>query len=245
MRPLLLWLLCLPFAGDTSADELAVAVAGNFLPALEGLSPAFERATGHRLRISAGSTGKLYAQIRQGAPYDVFLAADRARPERLEAEALTVSGTRFTYAVGQLVLWAPEALPPETLPTLLRSEPPPRLAIANPRLAPYGAAAEAWLRREGLWTRLAPRAVRGESVAQAFHFVASGNAPLGLVARSQWLSLDPSRRGAAWGLPADAHPPIEQQAVLLRDVPAGRAFLDWLGSAPVRARLEDFGYRSP
>ncbi len=245
------------------ADELSVAVAGNFAPVLARLGPGFEAASGHRLAVSSGSTGKLYAQIVHGAPYEVFLAADRERPERLESEGRIVEGSRASYALGRLVLWGPALADEAALKARLLADPPPRLAIANPRLAPYGAAAESWLRNEGLWDRLAPRMVRGESIAQAFHFTASGNAELGLVARSQLASAgigpaapdDPSvqamdpestaSQGARWVVPASAHPPIEQQMVLLDDTEAARAFRDWLLSEATQSRLREFGYDSP
>lgn len=241
-------LLCvggLLFGAALPADELRVAVAGNFAAPLERLTPDFEGRTGHRLAFSVGSTGKLYAQIVQGAPFDVFLAADRARPERLEAGGRIVPGTRATYALGRLALWSPAANSEAGLLARLRAEPPPRLAIANPRLAPFGAAAREWLEREGLWARLGPGAVRGENVAQAFHFVASGNAELGLVALGQMRARNDTPIGVAWIVPAARHAPIEQQVVLLRDSVAGRAFLDWLGSEPVRSRLQELGYDSP
>lgn len=232
-------------AAPARADSVRVAVAGNFLPALERLAPDFEAQQGHRLSLSAGSTGKLYAQIRQGAPFDVFLAADARRPRRLEADGLTVPGTRVTYARGRLVLWAPQAAPGEDLVRRLQAVPRPRVALANPRLAPYGAAAEAWLRDRELWEGLSVRAVRGESVAQAWQFVASGNADLGLVALSQLRLASATVTGQWLLLPSREHPPIEQQAVLLRDIRAGRELLAWLLSPGVQERLRTFGYDPP
>ncbi len=241
------WLLlaALLAAGPVGAAELRVAVAGNFVPALDALAGDFETVHGHRLRRIPGSTGKLYAQIVQGAPFDVFLAADADRPARLESAGLGVADTRVTYAVGRLALWAPGADDPAQALQRLSSLPPPRVALANPRHAPYGAAAEAFLRGEELWETIGDRLVRGENVAQAHHFVASGNAELGLVALPQLRLQGDGTAGAAWVVPADRHPPIEQQALLLRDSPAGRSFLAWLQSAPVQARLREFGYDSP
>jgi molybdate transport system substrate-binding protein len=226
------------------ADTLRVAVAGNFTPTLEQLAPAFETESGHELSFSSGSTGKLYAQIRQGAPFDVFLAADTARPHALEQEALVVADTRVTYAFGKLVLWAPEGLGGSDLAAALNADPPPRVALANPRVAPFGAAAEAWLRHVGAWERVASTAVRGENVSQAFHYTASGNADLGLVALGQLLA-QPDLRGDFQVLPPGSYPAIEQQAVLLRDSPAGRDFLRWLTSPEIRRRLADLGYDLP
>lgn len=236
-----LWLATLVPATAT-ADELRVAVAGNFAPALQRLAEEFEASSGHRLRLSPGATGKLYAQIVQGAPFDLFLAADADRPRRLEADGRIVPGTRRTYVHGRLALWAPNC---DCAPLAhLRDTPPPRLALANPRVAPYGAAAEAYLRDEQLWDVLGPRAVRGESVAQAFHFLASGNADLGFVALSQ-LRLTAQAPATFVVIPADRHPPIEQQVVLLNDTVAGRAFLQWLLAPGTRSRLGEFGYDSP
>ncbi len=244
MRPLLLlWLLAL--APTLPAAELRVAVAGNFAPVLERLAPGFEQGSGHTLRPSSGSTGRLYAQIVQGAPFDLFLAADAARPAQLESRGLVVPGTRTTYALGRLALWSPAADDVDALLARLQAQPPPRLAIANPRLAPYGAAARAWLVNEGHWAALGPGAVRGENIAQAFHFVASGNAELGLVALPQLRLFHEQTPGIAWTVPATLHPPIEQQAVLLRDSEAARALLGWLLTDTTQAQLRALGYDSP
>jgi molybdate transport system substrate-binding protein len=241
----LLVLAIIPCAASSArAEPLRIAVAGNFTPVLERLAPAFEASTGHDLALSSGSTGKLYAQIRQGAPFDVFLAADAERPEALEREGLGVPGSRVTYAIGKLVLWAPGGLPSPDLASLLNATPPPRVALANPRVAPFGVAAEAWLRQQGAWDNIGPTAVRGENVAQAFQFTASGNADLGLVALGQLRSLA-SVPGDFRLLPASSHPVIEQQAVLLRESPAGRDFMAWLTSDETRRQLVDLGYDSP
>ncbi len=223
--------------------EIRVAAAANFAPALQEIVDAFETSTGHRVVVSTGSTGKLAAQIAHGAPYDVFLAADAARPRQLETSGHAVSGSRFTYAVGRLALWAPGERVVDG-PEPLRAEPPPRVAIANPTTAPYGTAARQVLERLGLWQRLAPDLVRGESVAQTYHFVASGNARLGLVALSQLVAA-PAPRGDWWIVPQTLHDPIEQQAVLLKraaDNDAARSFLDFLCGAVARSIVERLGY---
>lgn len=231
-------------AGTAGAEEVRVAVAANFARTLDALAPAFAEATGHRLVPSAGSTGALYAQIVQGAPYDVFLAADAERPRRLEEAGAAVAGSRFTYAVGRLVLWTRE----EGLADGGRArlgDPGRRVAIAEPALAPYGAAARAVLVRLGLWDGLRPRLVRGRDVGQTFQFVATGNADAGFVARSQVVAGPFAGRGSAWLVPSDWHDPIEQQAVLLgtaAERPGSRAFLAWLRSAEARAILERDGY---
>jgi len=241
-----------------SADIIRVAVASNFAPALRALQSDFERVSGHSLSLSTGSSGSHYAQIRQGAPYAVFLAADAQRPGLLEEEGFAVAGSRFTYALGRLVLWVPDSGSSRGDANKAASDPlleqpgalpATRLAIANPRLAPYGAAAEAYLRHEGLWAALQPRLVMGENVGQAFQFVASGAVPSGLVALSQLRVLE--RQGVT--VPQDEftvidpalYPQIRQQAVLLIDSPAAHEFLAWLKSAQVRTELIGFGYDMP
>ncbi len=236
--PLLL-LLCLWSVAQ--AGTVHVAVASNFTATLRELEPLFRAESGHSLRISTGSTGKHYAQIVRGAPYELFLAADAQRPARLEREGHIVAGSRFTYALGRLVWWQPgrAADGPLALP------PGGRLALANPRLAPYGWAARAWLEARGWWQplRRQQRLVLGENVAQAFHFVHAGHADIGLVAYAQWLKLPPDERGEARLL--QGHPPIEQQVVLLRDTPAARAFWRFLQTEPARVVIRQAGYDLP
>lgn len=228
-----------------NAAEVRVAVAANFLMPLRALAPDFSRASGHELVISAGSTGKLYAQIIHGAPFDVFLAADAAAPQRLEAAGLTAGGSRITYARGRLVLWSadPERIPPDA-GALLQGGDLGRVAIANPRIAPYGAAAMAVLEGLGIARRLHGRLVRAESVGQAFQFTATGNADVGFVAYSQVLAH--GGRGSLWRVPLDRYPPIRQEAVVLQRASqpaAARAFLAWLTSPAVQQRLvAEFGY---
>jgi molybdate transport system substrate-binding protein len=191
-----------------------------------------------------GSTGKHYAQIRNGAPFDAFFAADADRPMRLEQEVRIVPGSRFTYAIGQLVLWSPDAGLVDPGGAVLQSDRFRHLAIANPDLAPYGAAARSVLQALGLWDALAPKLVRGENIGQTFQFVISGNAELGFVARSQLEAPGRAPAGSSWPPPRDLYPPIEQQAVLLRDSPASRAFLAFM-RARARAIVRAYGYDSP
>lgn len=243
-RLLLLCLCCLtPFAA--SAGDVRVAVASNFAPTLQRLAADFTAQTGHRLLISSASTGKHYAQISNGAAFDVFLAADEARPKRLENEGHAVAGSRFDYAQGRLVLWVPGADAAQDVRAALTRATVRRLAIANPRLAPYGQAARQVLERWGLWTRLRPRLVRGENIAQAFQFVATGNAQAGLVALSQLLALDTSTRGAWHEIDAGLHAPIRQQAVLLRPGAAAEAFLTYLRGSRARTIVVQAGYALP
>lgn len=225
------------------AGEVHVAVATNFAKTARALAGTFAAETGHRAIVSDGSTGKLYAQIVHGAPFQVFLAADVERPRRLEAEGRAVAGTRFAYALGRLVLWSPDAARVLGADALAGDD-FRYLAIANPDLAPYGAAARELLEQLGLWERLQRRLVRGEDVGQTFQFVATGNAELGLVALSQVSG----RGGSQWIVPSDRYAPIEQQAVLLepgRSEPAAHAFLDFLRGESARAQIERAGYRVP
>jgi len=244
LRTLSLCLCCLACSAAL-ADQVRVAVAANFAPTLERLADDFTAQTGHRLLISSASTGKHYAQIRNGAAFDVFLAADIARPKRLEVEGHAVAGSRFDYARGRLVLWAPAAGALHDARAALTGEQVRRLAIANPRLAPYGVAARQVLEAWGLWSDVQSRLVRGENIGQAFQFVATGNAQAGLVALSQLLGLDASARGAYREIAADLHAPIRQQAVLLRPGRAAESFLAYLRGPRARAIIGEAGYAPP
>lgn len=232
----------LPAVGS---NPLRVAVAANFAAPVAELAERFQAQTGQAVSIVSGSTGKHYAQIVNGAPFDVFLAADRVRPEALEDSAIAVAGSRFTYALGRLVLWSPD---PEVVSSggeVLSSGRFGRLAMANPRLAPYGRAAGELLALRGLTGRLAGRIVQGENIAQAFQFVATGNAELGFVALSQLRSAPAGLEGSHWLVPTELHEPIEQQAVLLVDSPAARRFLDFVASESGRALIRSYGYETP
>ncbi len=228
----------------TEAADVRVAVAANFAATLHRLVEGFESESGHRVQASSGSTGKHYAQIRNGAAFDLFLAADSVRPARLEADGVGVVGSRFTYAVGRLALWVPgnEALgPPEDY---LRRAGFGRLAIANPRLAPYGMAAQQVLEAWAIWKRLQPRLVRGENVAQAFQFVATGNAPAGLIALSQLRAAE-APQATFRLIPDGLHHPIRQQALLLRRGEAAEAFVRYLKGDAASAVIRAAGYRVP
>jgi len=231
-----------------AAAEVAVAVAANFTAPMQRLAVLFEQQTGHRVVASYGSTGKFAAQIQNGAPFEVFLAADDETPERLERAGDGVGGSRFTYAVGRLVLWSRQAGLVGTNGEVLRGDGFDRLAIADPRLAPYGAAAVQTLRSLGLYERLQSRLVTGENITQAHQFVATGNASLGFVALSQVYVDGRIGSGSAWVVPARLHQPIVQQALLLqkgRDNPAAAALLRFLRSEPVLALIRSFGYDTP
>lgn len=237
-------LLALPLA-PTGADEIRVAVASNFRATMTQASHRFETHHGHRVTLIPGSTGKHYAQIVNGAPFDAFFAADAERPARLEAEDRIVPGTRFTYAIGRLVLWSskPDLVDPNG--SILSSRNFKHLAIANPRLAPYGEAARQVLVSLGLWESLAGTLVRGENIAQTFQFVASGNAEIGFVARAQLQSMAGQVAGSSWEPPLSTHDPIEQQAVLVRDSTAGRQFMAFMRGPEMRALIRAHGYDVP
>lgn len=230
-----------------SAKEVRVAVAANFKSTLKEIATHFERDTGHTLLISFGSSGKIYAQIKHGAPFDVFFSADVTRPKLIEEEGLAVQGSRFTYAVGRLTLWS---LKPNIFttdgPTTLSESQYTHLAIANPKTAPYGTAAIQTLKTLGLWNQIKDRIVQGENIGQTFHFVFSENAQLGFVARAQ--VLDPKIRGmgSRWDVPEDLHEPLLQQAVLLlhgQKNEAAQAFLKYVQGAQARTIIEEFGFR--
>jgi len=232
-------------AAPAPAAEVRVAVAANFVGTLDRLGKTFQAGSGNTLLVSSGSTAKLYAQIRNGAPYDVLLAADAEHPQRLEQEGLAVAGSRFTYARGQLALWSRDPGRVDAEAKVLRTSDFRHLAIANPSIAPYGAAAQQTLQHLGLWETLTPHLVRGEDIGQAFQFVQSGNAELGFVALAQIRQLKPDARGSYWLVPAKLYAPIEQQAVLLTrasDNAAARAFLTFLRSRQARELIQADGY---
>ena len=240
----LITLVWAPLAG---AETALVAVAANFHKTAQVLERRFENDSGHDLTITTGSTGKLYAQIVSGAPFDVLLAADRERPALLERSVRGVVGSRFTYAVGVLTLWSPDpdAVTRDVAAALSRPD-LRKLAIANPALAPYGAAAKETLHSLGLWQGLQSRIVTGENVGQVHALVATRNADLGFLALSQVLGSSDEHRGSRWDAPADLHTPIRQDAVLLshgRDNPAALAFLTYLKSDVARELIEAHGYR--
>lgn len=227
-----------------AAEPPRIAVASNFTEAARALADAFHDKTGEEVVLAFGSTGKLYAQVRHGAPFAAFFAADVRRPRLLEEQGGAVAGSRFTYASGRLVLWSPRTGYVEGAATL-RERGFHRLAIANPRLAPYGAAAKAVLEAEGLWQPLRGRLVRGENIGQAYQFVQSGNAALGFVAYAQVKRPGQAIPGSHWAVPTELYPAIEQQAVLLREDPVARRFLEFTASATGREVIAGYGYDTP
>ena len=234
--------------GSVIAGEAHVAVAANFAGSMKNLANQFERAGVHRLLLSVGSTGKFYAQIRNGAPFDVFLSADDETPARMEQEGLAVPATRYTYAIGKLVLWSPTPGMVDPAGEVLRSSRFKRIAIANPKLAPYGAAARGVMEKMGIWAALQERLVLGENIAQTFQFVSSGNAELGFVALSQVQQGRAAPAGSYWLVPQANYDPIRQDAVLVKRAStntAAREFLGFLRSPPARELIRADGYDLP
>jgi molybdate transport system substrate-binding protein len=239
--------LCLLFvllgsAPECGADEVKVAVATNFVAAMSALVERFEQTSGHTVLVSAGSTGGHYAQIKNGAPFEAFFAADSERPRLLEAEGAAVPGSRFLYAVGRVALWSARPGYVDAEGRILETGDFRRLAIANPALAPYGAAARDVLRARNLWDRLQSRLVTGQDIGQTHSFVQTQNAELGFVAWAQLKGPHGEIAGSYWLVPESLHRPIEQEAVLLRDVPAARALLQFVKSPEAREIIRGHGY---
>jgi molybdate transport system substrate-binding protein len=233
---------CLSALAQGQPQQLTAAVAGNFAAPMRALAQVFEAQTGIQLTVVTGSSGKHYAQIRQGAPFDVFFAADSERPARLEQAGLAVAGSRFTYATGQLALWSPDPAKMGNGSKILKNGDFARLAMANPRLAPYGAAAQEVLSQLGLWQALQPKIVRGENVLQAFQFVQSGAAELGFVALAQIVQPGADRAGSYWLVPESLHSPIEQQAVILKPSANAEALMRFMRSAQATEIIGAYGY---
>jgi len=246
MKPWLMgWLAGLGMLGAAQAAEVSVAVAANFTAPMQQIAAAFERDTGHQAVLAFGSTGRFYAQIRNGAPFDVLLAADDETPQKLEREGQGVAGTRFTYALGRLVLWSRQPGLVDDKGEVLKTGTFARLALADPKLAPYGAAAIATLSRLGLLEQLRPKFVQGENIGQTYQFVATQNVPLGFVALSQVYADGRLTQGSAWVVPASLHRPIRQDALLLargQGKPAALALLAYLRGEKARTIIRSYGY---
>ncbi len=229
--------LLLPWAASSSAAPLRVSVASNFAGTMRDLVSDYTLQSGMPVQLIIGSSGKLYAQIGQGAPFDLFFSADAERPAALEAAQLIVPGSRTSYAYGELVLWPASDSPAQQLETFNYR----RFAIANPRLAPYGRAASAVLDRLSVLSNTETTLVMGENIAQTYQFISSGNADAGLVARSQMTPED-----HFWPIPSDWYPPIEQQAVILRasrKIDEAKKFMTFIKSDAARAKITAAGYR--
>ena len=234
------------FTALAAAGEVRVAVAANFTAPMRVLAADFEKQTGHKLILSFGSTGKLYAQIKNGAPFDVFFAADAKRPEKLEKERAIVPGSRFTYAIGQLALWSARPSYVTGKSTLSRSD-IDYIAIAAPKLAPYGAAAMEVMQAMGVCKCFKMKLITGQNVAQTHQFISSGNATLGFVALSQVYKNGRFTSGSGWVVPRNLYKPIRQQAVVLKqaaDPVAARALMTFMQSKPAHQVIAEFGYRN-
>ncbi len=227
------------------ADEVLVAVAANFVGPLAKIGEGFTAATGHTLKVSSGATGKFYSQIVAGAPFEVLIAADDDTPRKLIAEGYGVTGSHFTYAIGKLVLWSAQPGYVDDQGAVLTTGTYAHLAIANPKLAPYGRAGTEVLRARGLGDALAPKLVTAESIAQTYQFVATGNAELGFVALSQVAVPGKPATGSYWLVPPSLYGEIRQDAVLLKTGeknPASAALLAYLKSPAAKALIQSYGY---
>jgi molybdate transport system substrate-binding protein len=236
--------------GTVHADEVQVAVAANFTAPMQKIAAAFEKETGHKAVLSFGATGKFYAQIRNGAPFGVLLSADDEVPARLVKEGMAVPGSAFTYAIGQLVLWSSQSgvvdAQAAVLHEMASGKRSGKIAVADPKLAPYGAAAMQVMDQRGLTAKLRPHFVTGENIGQTFQFVKTGNAALGFVALSQVMVDGSISTGSAWVVPAHLHDPIRQDAVLLKTAqanPAANALLQYLRTDAARTVIRAYGYQ--
>lgn len=252
MKKSLLFVAILVFATTgpfvASAGEVNVAVAANFLSAAKKISDTFENKTGHKIILSAGSTGQLYSQIRNGAPYDFFFAADSERPAKLEAEGFVSHGTRFEYALGGVALYSSTPGYVDSKGEVLQKKKFKKLAIANPKIAPYGKAGVEILDKMGLLKSLSGKLIYGQSVAQTFQFVASGAAEIGFVAMSQVREMGDKLKGSYWVVDRSFYTPIKQEAVLLKHgetKEAAVAFMQFTKSARVGKLIENLGYSLP
>jgi len=243
-RPALL-LLAAAFSAPAFADDVQVAVASNFTAPMKVLAARFEKDTGHKVLASYGATGKFYAQIQNGAPFDILLAADDDTPARLDKEKATAPGSRFTYAIGKLVLWSAKAGVVDGQGDVLKTGKFDHIAVANPKLAPYGLAAQETLQKLNLLTALTPKFVTGDNIGQTYQFVASAAAPLGFVAMSQVYEDNKLKSGSAWVVPSTMYSPIRQDAVVLTkgaNKPAVTAFIGFLKSDQAQAVIRSYGY---
>lgn len=229
------------------ADQAQIAVAANFRAPLTAIIAAFEQDTDHEVKVSYGSTGKLYAQIKNGAPFEALLAADQKRPMLLEEEGVAAPGSRFTYAIGALVLWSADADLVKDGPALLKAGDFNKLSVANPKLAPYGEASMQTMAALGVKEALEPKLVMGENIAQTYQFVDTGNAEVGFVALSQVMEGGEITNGSGWIVPGEMHAPIRQDAVILesgQDNPAVTELIAYLKGEKARAIIHDFGYET-
>ena len=233
------------FLSAVNAAEVMVAVASNFTAPMQKIALMFQQDTGHKAVLSFGSTGTFYAQIKNGGPFQILLAADHETPAKLEKEGLAVAGSRFTYAIGKLVLWSKQPGYVDDNGAVLKTVKFKRIAIANPKLAPYGAAATQTLSKLGIVQEIAPRLVQGDNIAQTFQFVDTENAQLGFVALSQVYAEGKMTQGSTWTVPANFHDPLRQDAVLLvagKNNAAATALMTYLKGEKARSAMKYYGY---
>ena len=236
---------CFAFA-TAQADEVQVAVAANFTAPIQAIASDFEKDTGHKLIAAYGATGQFYTQIKNGAPFEVFLAADDSTPEKLEKEGEIVPGSRFTYAIGTLALWSAKDGYVDDAGKVLEENTFKHLSIANPKAAPYGLAATQVLAKMGLSDKVRDKIVEGQNITQAYQFVSTGNAELGFVALSQIYKDGKVSSGSAWIIPEAMHDPIKQDAVILKkgaNNPAAKALADYLKGPKAAAIIKSYGYQ--
>lgn len=234
---------------EASPDEIQVAVAANFTAPMQKIVTAFEQETGHKALLSFGTVGKFYSQMKAGGPFEVLVSSDRATPDALVRDGLALGDTRFTYAIGKLVLWSAVPNMVDANGEVLRTGGLRHLALANPRLAVYGAAGQAAMEKLGVWETIKPKIVTAENITQAYQFVATGNAELGFVSLSQIVGPDGKvTKGSAWMVPAGLYPPLAQDVILLapgKDNPAAKALVDYLRSEKARSIILSYGYDLP
>jgi molybdate transport system substrate-binding protein len=245
MKIVLVAVISLLFALPALAAEVHVAVAANFTAPMKQIAAEFEKETGHKVVLSFGASGKFYAQIKNGAPFQILLSADDEKPIQLVKDGLAVADSRFTYAIGTLVLWSAKPGFVDAKGEVLSKGHFNKIAIANPKLAPYGTAAIELLTKQGLLTSLTPKFVQGENISQTFQFVSTGNAELGFVALSQVMKDGKVTSGSAWVVPGKLHSPIRQDTVLLatgKDNVAAKALLEYLKSTKAKIIIRSYGY---
>ena len=238
--------LCLMLPLSVWAAEVRVAVAANFAGPMKDIAAVFESQTGHKLLLTPGASGKFYAQITNGAPFDVFLSADDETPQKLEKVGKAVQGSRFTYAIGRLILWSPKDNGVTDGVDLLKKGDFRFLAIANPRVAPYGIAAVQTMQKIGVLSQLEPKVVQGENISQTHQFVTSGNADVGFVALSQVWQNGKLKSGSGWLVPETYHDALRQDAVLLeagKQSEAAQALMNFLKSEKAREIMTAYGYK--
>lgn len=232
--------------GTVQADEVQVAVAANFTAPIQAIAADFEKDTGHKLVAAYGATGQFYTQIKNGAPFEVFLSADETTAEKLEKEGDSVKGSRFTYAIGTLALWSAKEGYVDANGDVLKKNEYQHLSIANPKAAPYGLAATQVLEKLKLTEATKAKIVEGQNITQAYQFVSTGNAELGFVALSQIYKDGKVSSGSAWIVPASLHDPIKQDAVILnkgKDSAAAKALVEYLKGPKAAAVIKSYGYQ--